>query len=288
MEAQAVDLARNADVIIAIVGITPQLEGEEMDTNAPGFFGGDRVDLDLPRPQQELLEMLAAPGKPLVVVLTNGSALAVNWAQQHAAAVLDAWYPGEEGGTALGDVLSGDYNPSGRLPVTFYTGVAQLPPFSDYSMAGRTYRYFRGVPLYPFGFGLSYTAFSYSNARADRSGIAATGAATVSVDVRNTGAIAGDEVVELYVSHPGVEGAPIRALEGFTRVHLDRGEQKTVTFTLRDRQLSLVDDSGKCHILPGQVDIWIGGGQPVGGRGQGIPPGARTQLRITTEADLPD
>jgi beta-glucosidase len=287
-QAQAVDLARNADATIAIVGITPQLEGEEMDTNAPGFFGGDRVDLDLPRPQQELLEALAVTGKPLVVVLTNGSALAVNWAQQNAAAVLDAWYPGEEGGTALGDVLSGDYNPSGRLPVTFYTGVAQLPPFSDYSMTGRTYRYFRGVPLYPFGFGLSYTTFSYSNARVDRSEIAATDAATVSVDVKNTGALAGDEVVELYVSHPGVEGAPIRALQGFTRVHLDRGEQKTVTFTLRDRQLSLVDESGKRHILPGQVDVWIGGGQPVGGRGQAIPPGARTQLRITTQADLPD
>lgn len=287
-QAQAVDLARNADVIVAIVGITPQLEGEEMDTNAPGFFGGDRVDLDLPRPQQELLEALAATGKPLVVVLTNGSALAVNWAQQHAAAVLDAWYPGEEGGTALGDILSGDYNPSGRLPVTFYTGVTQLPPFSDYSMAGRTYRYFRAVPLYPFGFGLSYTTFSYSNARADRSEIASTDAATVSVDVKNTGAMAGDEVVELYVSHPGVEGASIRALQGFTRVHLDRGEQKTVTFTLRGRQLSLVDDLGKRHILPGQVDIWIGGGQPVGGRGQGIPPGARLQFRITTQADLPD
>jgi beta-glucosidase len=155
-------------------------------------------------------------------------------------------------------------------------------------MAGRTYRYFRGVPLYPFGFGLSYTTFSYSNARVDRSEIAATDAATVSVDVKNTGAMAGGEVVELYASHPGVEGAPIRALEGFTRVHLDRGEQKTVTFTLRDRQLSLVDDSGKRHILPGQVDIWIGGGQPVGGRGQAIPPGARTQLRITSQADLPD
>jgi beta-glucosidase len=288
LQSQAVEIARKADAVIAIVGITPQLEGEEMDTNAPGFFGGDRVDLDLPRPQRELLEALATTGKPLIVVLTNGSALAVNWAQEHASAVLDVWYPGEEGGVALADVLAGDYNPSGRLPVTFYTGIGQLPPFGDYSMAARTYRYFRGVPLYPFGFGLSYTTFSYSNPRVDQTEITATDAATISVDVKNIGPVSGDEVVELYVSHPGVDGAPIRALQGFTRVHLDRGEQKTVSFTLRDRQLSLVDESGKRHILPGQIDVWIGGGQPVAGRGQSPPPGAKTQFRISTRADLPD
>jgi len=235
-----------------------------------------------------LLEALATTGKPLIVVLTNGSALAVNWAQEHAAAVLDVWYPGEQGGVALADVLAGDYNPSGRLPVTFYTGIGQLPPFGDYSMAARTYRYFRGVPLYPFGFGLSYTTFSYGNPRVDHSEITAADAATVSVVVKNIGPASGDEVVELYVSHPGVDGAPIRALQGFTRVHLDRGEQKTVSFTLRDRQLSLVDESGKRHILPGQIDVWIGGGQPVAGRGQSPPPGAKTQFRISTQADLPD
>ena len=286
--AQALELAKQADVVVAVVGITPQLEGEEMQTNAQGFSGGDRTTLDLPRPQQELLEALAATGKPLVVVLTSGSALAVIWAQEHAAAILEAWYPGEEGGTALAEVLSGDYNPSGRLPVTFYKSVSQLPPFDDYSMANRTYRYFAGTPLYPFGFGLSYTDFSFSNARVDREEISANSAVTVSVDVKNNGAMAGDEVVQLYLSHPGVKGAPIRALEGFTRIHLAPGEQKTASFTLRDRQLSVVDEVGKTHVVPGTVEVWIGGGQPVAGAGQSPLPGVRTQFRITSEATLPD
>jgi beta-glucosidase len=198
------------------------------------------------------------------------------------------WYPGEEGGTALAEVLAGDYNPAGRLPVTFYTGVSQLPPFDDYSMAHRTYRYFVETPLYPFGFGLSYTNFTYSNPRADREEISPDGAVTVSVDVKNTGALAGDEVVQLYLSHPGVQGAPIRALEGFARIHLAPGEQKIVSFTLRDRQLSVVDEAGKTRIVSGQVDVWIGGGQPVAGAGQSPLPGAKTQFRITGEATLPD
>jgi beta-glucosidase len=288
MAAEAVEAAKKADVVIAVVGITPQLEGEEMSTSAPGFFGGDRVDLELPRPQQELLEAVATTHKPLIVVLTSGSALAVNWAQDHAAAVLEAWYSGGEGGTALANILAGDYSPSGRLPVTFYASIAQLPPFEDYSMAGRTYRYFLGAPLYPFGFGLSYTNFSYANARVDHDQITASDPVTVSVDVKNTGAVAADEVVELYVSHPGVDGAPIRALKGFTRVHLDKGEQKTVSLALRDRELSVVDDAGKTRILVGPVEVWIGSGQPVAPRGGIVPPGAKTQFRITTESTLPD
>jgi beta-glucosidase len=288
MSAEAVDAAKKADVVIAVVGITPQLEGEEMSTSAPGFFGGDRVDLELPRPQQELLEAVAATHRPLIVVLTSGSALAVNWAQDHAAAVLEAWYSGGEGGTALANILAGDYSPSGRLPVTFYSSMAQLPPFEDYSMAGRTYRYFLGAPLYPFGFGLSYTSFSYTNARVDHDQIAATDPVTVSVEVKNTGAVAGDEVVELYVTHPSVDGAPIRALKGFTRVHLDKGEQKTVSLTLHDRELSVVDDAGKTRIMAGPVEVWIGAGQPVAPRNGAVPPGAKTQFRITSEATLPD
>jgi beta-glucosidase len=185
-------------------------------------------------------------------------------------------------------VLAGDTNPSGRLPVTFYTGVEQLPSFDDYSMAHRTYRYFSGTPLYPFGFGLSYTNFSYSNARVDHEEVPADGAATVSVDVKNSGPMAGDEVVQLYLSLPGVQGAPIRALEGFTRVHLAPGEQKSVSFTLRDRQLSIVDETGKTRIVPGTVNVWIGGGEPVAGVGQTPPPGVRIQFRITSEATLPD
>jgi beta-glucosidase len=285
---EAVKLAAHADVVIAMVGITPELEGEEMQVYAPGFSGGDRTSLDLPRPQQQLLEALAATGKPLIVVLTSGSALSVNWAQEHAAAVVEAWYPGEEGGTALAEVLAGDYNPAGRLPVTFYTGVDQLPPFDDYSMANRTYRYSKSTPLYPFGFGLSYTSFSYTNARADHDEIAATDAVTVSVDVKNTGEMAGDEVVELYLTHPGMEGAPIRALQGFTRIHLNSGEQKTVTFKLSERQLSVVDETGQRRIMKGPVEVWMGGGQPVGGRDQSPLPGVITQFRITTDSSLPD
>jgi beta-glucosidase len=286
MNDAAISAVKKADVIIAVVGITPELEGEESDVNAPGFFGGDRVDLDLPRPQEKLLEQLAATGKPLVVVLTGGSALGVNWAQAHASAILDAWYPGEEGGAAVADVLTGEYNPAGRLPVTFYSGVAQLPPFTDYSMEGRTYRYFRGTPLYPFGFGLSYANFSYSNARIDRAEIPAGDDVTVSADVQNAGSVAGEEIVEVYVSHPEISGVPVRSLAGFRRVHLDKGEKKTVSITLRDRELSVVDEEGKRRVNPGRVKIWIGGGQPVAGRAQKAPPGARTEVQIRGEKIL--
>ena len=278
---EAVDAAKKADVVIAVVGISPALEGEEADVNAPGFFGGDRVDLELPAPQQKLLEAMAATGKPLIVALTNGSALAVNWAQEHAAAILDAWYPGEEGGAAVADVLAGDYNPAGRLPVTFYASVAQLPPFTNYSMDGRTYRYFHGTPLYGFGFGLSYSTFAYSNARVDRSSVAAGENAAVSVDVQNTGGVAGDEVVEMYVTHPGVAGAPIRALAGFERIHLDRGEKKTVSLKLGAREMSVVDEDGTRLVSAGPVEVWIGGGQPVAARGQAAAAGAKVKFEIT-------
>ena len=174
---EAAEAAKNADVVIAVLGITSELEGEEMQVSLPGFKGGDRTSIDLPKPEEDLLEAVAATGKPVILVLTNGSALAVNWANEHANAILDAFYPGEEGGTAVADTLSGKNNPAGRLPVTFYKSVDQLPPFEDYAMKGRTYRYFTGTPLYPFGYGLSYTKFSYSdlsvptrNSRCGRSG----------------------------------------------------------------------------------------------------------------------
>src|SRR5437667_6839927 len=285
---EAVNAARKADVIIAVVGITVQFEGEESDSSDPGFFGGDRLDLNLPRPQQELLESLAATGKPLVVVLTNGSALAVNWAQEHAAAILEVWYPGEEGGTAVADVLAGDYNPAGRLPVTFYKSVAQLPPFANYSMVGRTYRYFAETPLYAFGYGLSFTTFSYRNAHVDRKELHSNEPMSVSAEVTNSGAIAGDEVVQLYLAHPGVDGAPIRALAGFQRIHLDAAASKTVDFTLHDRDLSIVDEAGARRVVPGAVDVWIGGGQPIAGPGQPPTKGARTSFEITSGATLED
>jgi beta-glucosidase len=284
----AVNAARKADVVIAVVGITPQFEGEESDSSDPGFFGGDRLDLNLPRPQQELLESVAATGKPLIVVLTNGSALAVNWAQEHAAAILEAWYPGEEGGAAVADVLSGEYNPAGRLPVTFYQSVVQLPPFGNYSMAGRTYRYFTEPPLYPFGFGLSFSSFNYSDAKVSQAQVAAEATVTVSVRVTNASPVPGDEVVQLYLAHPGVEGAPMRALAGFQRIHLDAAASQTVDFILRDRDLSIVDETGTRRIVPGAVDVWIGGGQPVAGPRQPQTKGLRARFTITSGAILDD
>jgi beta-glucosidase len=285
---EAVNAARKADVVIAVVGITAQFEGEESDSSDPGFFGGDRLDLNLPKPQQELLESVVATGKPLIVVLTNGSALAVNWAQEHAAAILEAWYPGEEGGAAVADVLSGDYNPAGRLPVTFYKSVAQLPPFGNYSMTGRTYRYFTEQPLYPFGFGLSFSPFNYSEAHVSHEQVAADSTVTVSVRLTNAGTVPGDEVVQLYLAHPALEGAPIRALAGFQRVHLHASASQAVSFTLRDRDLSIVDEAGVRRIVAGPVEVWIGGGQPVAGPGQPPTKGVQARFTITSNATLDD
>ena len=285
---RALAAAREADVVVAVVGLTARLEGEENGLVIPGFFGGDRVDLDLPAPQQQLLESVAATGKPLIVVLTNGSALAVNWAQEHASAIIEAWYPGEEGGTAVADVLSGAFNPAGRLPVTFYKSVEQLPPFRSYLMAGRTYRYLTEQQLYPFGYGLSYTTFHYDKVEAESPKIAADGTVSVSARVTNTGKVAGDEVVQVYLTHPGAEGAPIRALAGFQRVHLEAGASKTIKFSLRDSDLSIVDADGVRRIVPGEVKVWIGGGQPIMGPGQGSTAGAETRFQITSGAVLPD
>ena len=229
----AVRAAQQADAIVLVLGLTPSLEGEEMKIAVPGFSGGDRTNLDLPAPQEALLEKIAALGKPTVLVLLNGSALAVNWAQAHVPAIVDAWYPGQAAGTAIADVLFGSYDPAGRLPVTFYRSVTDLPPFSDYDMKGRTYRFFTGAPLYPFGYGLSYTTFSYANLRTSADRLAAGDTMTVSVDVTNTGARAGDEVVQLYVRHlgPAVD-RPIEDLRGFARVSLAPGQTKTVQMTL--------------------------------------------------------
>jgi len=283
---EAVDAARKADVVIAVVGLTAQLEGEESENSDPGFFGGDRLDLDLPHPQEQLLESLAATGKPLIVVLASGSAVSLNWAQEHAAAILEAWYPGEEGGTAVADVLSGEYNPAGRLPVTFYKSVAQLPPFGSYGMNGRTYRYFTEQPLYPFGYGLSFSSFNYSDAKITPDQVAAGAAVTVSVRVTNASSVPGDEVVQLYLSHSGVDGAPIRALVGFQRVHLAAAAAQTVSFTLHDRDLSTVDDKGVRRVVTGPVEVWIGGGQPISGPGQPQTRGALAKFTITSTAIL--
>ncbi|HVY84808.1 MAG TPA: glycoside hydrolase family 3 C-terminal domain-containing protein, partial [Caulobacterales bacterium] len=283
----AVAAAQQADVVIFVGGLSARVEGEEMRVQAEGFAGGDRTSLDLPAPQQRLLERVSAVGKPVVFVLMSGSAVSINWADAHVPAIIEAWYPGGQGGAAVASLIAGDYSPAGRLPVTFYKSVDQLPAFTDYSMAHRTYRYFDGEVLYPFGYGLSYTSFSYANARVSNARLRASGTVTVSVDVTNSGAMDGDEVVQLYLTHPGVAGAPIRALTGFQRIHLARGEARTVAFTLRDRALSTVDETGARRITPGQVDVWVGGGQP-GARAGLVPAsGAATQFRITSRATLP-
>jgi beta-glucosidase len=259
----AVAAGKEADVVIAVVGITSDLEGEEMEVDVPGFKGGDRTSLDLPRPEQAVLEAVAATGKPLVVVLMNGSALSVNWAEEHANAILDAWYPGEEGGTAIAETIAGVSNPAGRLPVTFYKGVDQLPPFEDYSMKGRTYRYFTGEPLYAFGYGLSYSTFRYSDLHLSAARISTHDSLKVQATIENTSSLAGDEVAELYVSYATASTLnPLRSLQGFERVHLYAGEKRKVEFTLTPRQLSTVDAEGKRLVEPGSYSVWVGGQQP--------------------------
>jgi beta-glucosidase len=254
-----------------------------MQVHEEGFKGGDRTSLDLPRPEEDLIEALQATGKPLVVVLTNGSALSVNWAKDHANAILDAFYPGEEGGAAVAETLSGRNNPAGRLPVTFYTGVDQLPPFEDYSMKGRTYRYFEGKALYPFGYGLSYTTFSYSGLKVPLKPTKAGDPLTAEVTVTNTGKLAGDEVAELYLSFPEVKGAPLRALRGFKRVHLDPGASQKVQFDLKPRDLSMVTEAGEPIIAEGQYKISVGGGQPDTGA-----PGVAGTFQIKGTLTLPE
>ena len=376
LQQEAVDAARKSDVTIAVVGITAQLEGEESEASDPGFFGGDRTDITLPATQRQLLEAVAATGKPLVVVLTSGSALAVNWANDHAAAILEAWYPGEEGGAAVADVLSGDYNPAGRLPVTFYKSVAQLPPYTDYNMANRTYRYLNEQPLYPFGFGLSYSTFSYStpeatpgvaayakaiastegadgryhpipnselvknrqvpanapaasatdpttpandpqapearqtSAQPARAGntasdpqapevrhIPSTNGATtfpgdspitVTTRVTNTSKLPGDEVVELYISHPNTDGAPIRALAGFQRIHLNPGASQSVSFLLPPRELSIVTPAGQRQVQAGPIELWLGSSQPITIPNRPTPAGVSLKLTLSSTTPLPN
>jgi beta-glucosidase len=260
----AVEAARNADVVVVVVGITSALEGEEMPVSEPGFQGGDRTSIDMPEPEEALVRAVAATRKPLIVVLMNGSALATRWEKEHANAILEAWYPGEEGGTAIANTLSGKNNPGGRLPVTFYADTHQLPNFENYSMAGRTYRYFTGTPLWPFGYGLSYTSFGYGGLALPRAPVRAGQPLHASVRVTNNGSVAGDEVVQLYLKFPEVAGAPLRALRGVQRVHLAPGESRSVAFELKPRDLSMVTPSGDIIVPAGTYTVSIGGGQPGG------------------------
>jgi beta-glucosidase len=282
LRAEAVKVAQQADVIVAFVGLSPNLEGEEMPIQVEGFKGGDRTDIALPKVQQELLEALGATGKPLVTVLMNGSALAVNWAQQHSAAILEAWYPGEEGGTAIAETLAGTNNPGGRLPITFYASLSQLPAFEEYSMENRTYRYFHGQPLYGFGYGLSYSAFAYSNIKLSSDSVEAGKSLTVEADVQNTSSIAGDEVAELYIKEPASPGSPIHSLKGFTRLHLAPGETRRVTFALDPRDLSTITEKGERVVMPGTFMVFVGGSQP----GEGAR-GVEAQFQISGRMPLP-
>ncbi len=257
---EALDIARDADAVVLVLGLSPRLEGEEMDVQIEGFRGGDRTDIALPASQQRLMERVVALGKPTVLVLLNGSALGVGWADEHVPAILEAWYPGQAAGTAIADVLFGDYNPAGRLPVTFYRSTADLPPFESYNMDGRSYRYFDGDPLYAFGHGLSYTSFVYSNLHADADALRAGGTVRVSVDVTNTGAKDGDEVAQLYAAFPSsAVSRPKQTLRGFERVHIPAGERRTVTFTLAADDLSYWDaDTDEWVLEAAPVELRVG------------------------------
>ncbi|MEQ1796571.1 MAG: glycoside hydrolase family 3 C-terminal domain-containing protein [Lacibacter sp.] len=254
---------KDADAIIFAGGISPQLEGEEMPVNAPGFKGGDRTNILLPAVQTEFMKALKSTGKPIVFVMMTGSAIAIPWEDENIPAIVNAWYGGQSAGTAIADILFGDYNPAGRLPVTFYKSDNDLPGFSDYSMDGRTYRYFKGEALYPFGYGLSYTTFNYSALKLPKA-IAKNKKITVSVIVKNTGTRAGEEVVQLYISHQYIKGkTPVRALKGFKRIALKAGESKLVSFTLKPEELSLASEAdGKMFQPSGKIMISVGGGQP--------------------------
>ncbi|MBB4125813.1 beta-glucosidase [Xanthomonas translucens] len=260
--AEAERAVAQADAVVAFVGLSPDVEGEELRIDVPGFDGGDRNDLALPAAQQALLERAKASGKPLVVVLMSGSAVALNWAKQHADAIVAAWYPGQSGGTAIAQMLAGDINPGGRLPVTFYRSTKDLPAYVSYDMKGRTYRYFKGEPLFAFGSGLSYTNFAYAAPQLSTTTLQAGANLRVSTQVRNSGTRAGDEVVQVYLEYPQRAQSPLRSLVGFQRVTLQPGETRELQFELTPRQLSDVDRAGQRAVQPGDYRVFVGGGQP--------------------------
>jgi beta-glucosidase len=254
--------AAQADVLVAVVGLTSDLEAEESPVEIPGFKGGDKTTLDIPADQQALLEQAKALGKPLVVVAMNGSPLNFAWAKDNASALLEAWYPGQSGGLAIANVLTGKTNPAGRLPLTFYRSIKDLPSFDDYAMAGRTYRYFEGTPVYPFGYGLSYTRFDYGPLKVQPAAKGAGQGVRVTTTIRNTGTRPGEEVAQLYLDFPDTPGAPRLALRGFQRVALKPGETREVSFALSPRDLSSVDLDGERRVSAGRYRVSVGSGQP--------------------------
>lgn len=254
------DKVRDADVIVFVGGISPALEGEELPVAIEGFKKGDRTDLEVPRIQRELIGALHATGRPIVYVACTGSALALTWEEAHVDAILNAWYGGQQGGAAVADVLFGDYNPAGRLPVTFYKAVSQLPDYEDYSMQGRTYRYMTAAPLYPFGYGLSYTSFKYTDATLSKSQIVAGETVSLLLRISNTGAVNGDEVVQVYVRNLNDSEAPLRELKAFKRVHVEAGKSKEVVLELRPDAFRSFDEATQSmEIQPGKYQILYGG-----------------------------
>jgi beta-glucosidase len=279
-----VALAKSADAVVMVMGLSSRLEGEEMPVRIEGFAGGDRTSLDLPKVQQELMEKVvaAAAGKPVALVLLNGSALALGWADENVPAILEAWYPGQAAGTAVADVLFGNVSPAGRLPLTFYRSLDQLPPFDDYAMKGRTYRYFTGQPLYPFGHGLSYAQFAYGKLALPKKALAGA-PVTLSVQVQNDGGMEADEVVQVYVTNRQASGeVPLRALKGFQRVTLQPGEKRVVRFTLDERAFSMIAPDGRRLVEPGTFTIAVGGKQP----GLAGTADAATTAVLTREIEL--
>jgi beta-glucosidase len=258
-----IDSVKDADVLIYVGGISPRLEGEEMRVSQRGFSGGDRTTIALPSVQTDFLKALKATGKPVVFVMMTGSAIAIRWEAENIPAIMNAWYGGQAGGSAVADVLFGDYNPSGRLPVTFYRNDEDLPAFEDYAMVNRTYRYFKGEVLYPFGFGLSYTNFKYSNLKLSKASVKKNESLQAEVTITNTGKYKGDEVVQLYVSHQGVVFAPLAALKNFKRITVAPGASQKVTFNIAPDLLTLVNTNGAAVFIPGKTKIIISGCSPV-------------------------
>jgi len=282
-DADLVAAAAQADVVVAAVGLTSDLEGEEMKIDLEGFSVGDRTSLDLPSDQRKLLEQVKAMGKPLIVVLLNGSPINLAWAKENAAAIIEAWYPGQAGGLAVGNVISGKASPAGRLPLTFYQNVADLPPFGDYSMRGRTYRYYTGTPVYPFGYGLSYATFEYGQLKVEGVKGGMENGLRVTATVTNTSKRAGEEVTQLYLEPPRFDGAPRMALRGFQRFTLQPGERKTVVLELSPRDLSFVSRDGRRQVMTGEYRVNVGSGQP----GTGVP-SQSAAFSVSREVALPE
>jgi len=256
-EQRAIKAVKRADIVIMFMGLSPRLEGEEMKVEVEGFKGGDRVTLDLPGTQSKFIKKIHSLGKPMILVLLNGSAVSINWENENVPAIIEAWYPGQATGTAITDIIFGDYNPSGRLPVTFYKSVDQLPAFTDYEMSNRTYRYFKGEPLYPFGFGLSYTSFQYKNLRLEQTEIHSGGSTSLSVEVSNIGKVKGEEVVQLYVK-ADKDTNVVETLKGFKRITLNPGETKKVEFDITPEKLERWIDEMGFSVEPDKYILMVG------------------------------